>query len=65
MGTETHQILEELRTLKQEVEYIREHMADKEMFLTPKEKGLLEESKTNEVEGKTLSSQALRRKLDL
>ena len=63
MATEAKQLLEELKTIKEELAYIKKHMPDKEMFLTAEEKQLLEESYANEKEGKTLSSPELRKKL--
>jgi len=65
MTTEVIQVLEELRTIKEELAYIKEHMPDKDMFLTPEEKQLLEESFENEKNGKTISSTALRKKIGI
>jgi hypothetical protein len=64
MPTET-KILAEIKSIKQELAYIKKHMPDKDMFLTAEEKGLLEESHMNEKEGKTVSSKALRKKLGI
>jgi len=65
MPTEAKEILDEIRTIKDELAYIKEHMPDKEMFLTAEEKRLLEESYQSEKEGKTISSAELRKKLGI
>lgn len=65
MITESKQILEELKTIKSELDYIRENMVDKDMFLTLDEKQLLEDSYKNEKEGKLVSSKSLRKHLGL
>ena len=64
MTTET-KILDELKIIKSELEFIKENMPDKEMFLTTEEKRLLEESYKNEKEGKLVSSSNLRKQLEL
>lgn len=63
MPTEAKEILEEIKTIKVELAYIKEHMPDKELFLTSEEKRLLEEGYKNEKEGRTISSAELRKKL--
>jgi hypothetical protein len=65
MPTEAKQILDEIKSIKGELAYIKEHMPDKDMFLTAEEKRLLEESYVNEKEGRTVSSAALRKKLGI
>lgn len=65
MITQTQQILSELKLIRQEVEFIKENMPDKDMFLTLDERTLLQESFKNEKEGKLLSSQQLRKQLGL
>lgn len=65
MITETKQILEELKSIKIELDFIKTNMADKELFLTSEEKQLLEQSFTNEKEGKLVSSKDLRGQLGI
>jgi hypothetical protein len=65
MPTEAKEILDEIRTIKDELAYIKEHMPDKEMFLTAEEKQLLEASYQSEKEGKTISGAELRKKLGI
>ena len=65
MATEAQNILEELRTIKEELIQIKEQMPNKDMFLTAEEKQLLEESFVNERERKTISGAALKKKLGL
>ena len=52
MITETKRILNELKVIKNELNYIKTNMPDKDMFLTSEEKKLLEESYNNEKKGK-------------
>lgn len=59
------QILEEIKTIKEEILQIKVNMPDKEMFLTAEEKKLLEASYTNEKQGKTISNSSLRKKLGI
>lgn len=54
-----------LDTIKSELDYIKENMPNKDMFLTAEERKLLEESYINEKSGKLLSSKSLRRQLGL
>jgi len=65
MSTETQQILEELKLIKEELHSIKENMPDKELFLSLEEKELLEQSYTNEKEGKLVSGKELRKQLGL
>ncbi len=53
------QILIELRNIKQELDYIKEHMVDADAFLTPDEKILLDESMINEKQDKLISLEEL------
>jgi len=59
------EILNELKAIKSELDFIRENMPDKEMFLTTEERILLEDSYKNEKDGKLVSSKDLRRELGL
>ncbi len=64
MVTETQQIIDELHTIKGELDYIKEHMVDKEMFLSAEEKQLLEESYENEKKGELTSQEELEKELE-
>ena len=65
MATEIKEILEELKAIKVELDYIRENMPEKDMFLTSEEKNLLQESYNNEKEGKLISNKELKRQLGI
>lgn len=65
MATETQQILDELQVIKGELQFIKRHMPDRDMFLTAEEKQLLEESYAHEREGKLISSEELSEQLGL
>ena len=55
MANENKQILEELKEIKKDVHYIKEHMADPDSILTPEEEERLDESLRDLKEGKTTS----------
>ena len=63
MATEMKQIMHELRNLREEIEYIKNNMPNKEMFLSAEEKKLLQKSYNHEKEGKLISSKDLKKKL--
>lgn len=65
MTTESTQIIGELKSIKEELSYIKEHMVDKEMFLDPEEKELLKESLENEKKGELTSQEELEEELGL
>ena len=65
MVKEIAQIMSELKNIREEIEYIRNNMPDKEMFLDLEEKQLLKESHKHEKEGKLISSKELKKKLRL
>jgi len=65
MATEAKQIMEELKIIKIELDYIKENMPDKDMFLTNEERILLEQSYKNEKEGNLVSSKNLRKQLGI
>ncbi len=65
MSNETKQILDELKQIRIDIEFIRETMPDKDMFLTTEEEKLLEESYINEEKGKLTSSKDLRKELGI
>lgn len=62
MATDT-KILGELKAIRSDLDFIKENMPDKEMFLTTEEKQLLEESYRNEKEDKLVSSKKLKKQL--
>ena len=55
------QILQELRAIKEDLEYIKEHMVDVDMVLTPEEERILEEGIREHKEGKTVRLEELKR----
>lgn len=63
MATESKQILDELKAIREELDYIKENMVDKEMLLTPKERELLEKSYKHEKEGSLIPSKQLREQM--
>lgn len=48
MTTETKQIIDELKSIKEELHYIKVHMVDADTILTSEERKLLDESIINE-----------------
>ena len=52
----------ELKNIKEEIEYIRNNMPNKEMFLDAEEKQLLQDSYQHEKEIKLISSKDLKKK---
>lgn len=55
MATETQLIMEELKEIKIDLHYIKDHMVDVDTILTPKEEERLEESLQEFKERKTTS----------
>ena len=55
MISETKQIMDELKSIKEELHYIKIHMVDADTILTAEEKTLLNESIKNERAGKLTS----------
>jgi hypothetical protein len=49
------EVLKELRLIRQDLKYIRAHMVDQDMILSPEEKVLLDESRLELQTGKTRS----------
>jgi hypothetical protein len=49
------EVLKELRLIRLDLKYIRAHMVDQDMILSPEERTLLEESRQDLREGKTRS----------
>jgi len=64
MAEEMKDILNELKGIKIDINFIKQNMPDKDMFLTAEEKKLLEESFENEKKGRLVSAQALRKSLE-
>lgn len=60
MTTETKQIMDALKGIKDELNYIKVHMVDADTILTAEEKKLLDESIVNEKSGKLTSLEALK-----
>jgi hypothetical protein len=59
MTTESKQIMNELKSIKEELHFIKEHMVDVDTILTVGEKKLLDESIKNEKTGKLTSLEKL------
>ncbi len=55
MATETQLIMEELKEIKIDLHYIKDHMVDVDAILTPEEEERLEESLHDFKTGKTTS----------
>jgi len=49
------EVLKELRLIRRDIKYIRAHMVDQDMILSPEEKVLLDESRQELYAGKTRS----------
>ncbi len=60
MVTETKQIIDELKCIKEELHYIKIHMIDVDTILTAEEKKLLDESIVHEKAGKMISLEELK-----
>ncbi len=60
MATEVKQILHELKSIKEELHYIKVHMVDADTLLTIEEKQLLDESIENEKAGRLTSLEELK-----
>ena len=56
-------ILKELREIRKELAYIKEHMLDKDSILTTEESEFLKEAEKEFVEGKTIKLVDLKREL--
>ncbi len=55
MNIETQQIMEKLDTIKEELDYIKDHMVDVDTILTPDEEARLDESLDDFKNGRTTS----------
>lgn len=60
MATEVKQILNELKSIKEELHYIKLHLVDGDTILTAEEKGLLDESIKHEKIGRLTSLEELK-----
>lgn len=60
MTTETKQIIDELKSIREELHYIKVHMVDADTILTVEEKKLLDQSIVNEKAGKLTSLEELK-----
>ena len=58
-------VLDELRTIKIEIEFIKEHMVDADTVLTSEERVLVDESFENEKNNELVPSDELRRELKI
>jgi hypothetical protein len=65
MTTESKQIMDELKTIKEELGFIKKHMVDRDMFLDAEELKLLKESFENEKRGELTSQEDLEKELEL
>jgi len=55
MANETKEVLDELREIKIDIKFIKEHMVDADTILTPEEEARLDESIKEFEQGKTTS----------
>jgi len=55
MTNETQKVLDELREIKVDIKFIREHMVDIDTILTPEEEKRIDESIKEFEQGKTIS----------
>ena len=58
-----NKVYNELRSMKKEINYIKEHMIEVDMFLTIEEEALLDEALEEHKKGKTISLANLRKEL--
>lgn len=56
-------VFDELISMKKELSYIKEHMVDVDMFLTPEEEERLNEALEEHKKGKTISLANLKKEL--
>lgn len=65
MATETKQILEELKTIKIDLDFIKSHMFDPDTIMTTEESERFEQSMKELKEGKTTPLSELKKELGL
>lgn len=58
-------IMEELRVIREGIEFLKKNIIDKDMFLTKDEEILLKESYENEGRGELVSSEQLKKDLEI
>jgi len=58
------ELMQELKLIREELQYIREHMVDVDMVLTPKEEECLEECMCEFRDGKTVKLCDFKREKD-
>ncbi|MEK6852431.1 MAG: hypothetical protein AABX59_01000 [Nanoarchaeota archaeon] len=63
MANENKQILDELKEIKSDVKFIKEHMVDIDTILTPEEEVRLKESVEEFEDGKTTSIEDFEKEL--
>lgn len=62
---EVDQILQELKGIRKDLRYIKEHMVDVDMIITPKEEARIEQALKEYKEGKTTSLKDVKLELGL
>ncbi|MBI4147272.1 hypothetical protein HY494_01325 [Candidatus Woesearchaeota archaeon] len=65
MATESKLVMGQLKSIKEELDYIKEHMVDRDMFLDVEEMKLLQESYEHEKQGELVSQEELEKELGL
>ena len=65
MDTDTQKIVEELRSIRQELDTIKDRMVDRDMLLDNEEKKILKESLDTEKKGKLLTKEELKNRLGI
>ena len=65
MEAELKQMNKKLMKLTKDVELIKQHVVDEDAVLTPEEEKLLQQSRKHLKQGKTLSSEELKRELGI
>ncbi len=65
MEIQTKDIMDELRQIRIDIEIIKDNMPDKEMFLTADEEVLFERSFENEKNDELISSEELKKELEI
>jgi len=65
MDTDTQKIVEELRSIRQELDTIKDRMVDRDMLLDTEEKKILKDSLETEKKSKLLTKEELKKRLEL
>jgi hypothetical protein len=58
------ELMQELKLIREELQYIKEHMVDVDMVLTPEEEESLDECMREYREGKTVRLEDFKREVD-